>query len=84
MPFLLIAELLGYENYIPSFATASGQDILKGVNNASAAAGIRSESGQQMVTYLYPLASQSCLLYIYIYIYIYIERERERERERES
>ena len=53
MPFLLIAELLGYENYIPSFATASGQDILKGVNNASAAAGIRSESGQQMVTY-YP------------------------------
>ncbi|KAL0012823.1 hypothetical protein SO802_007931 [Lithocarpus litseifolius] len=44
----IIAELLGFENYIPSFATASGQDILKGVNYASAPAGIRSESGQQM------------------------------------
>ncbi|KAM4102271.1 hypothetical protein ACB094_05G211500 [Castanea mollissima] len=44
----IIAELLGFENYIPSFATPSGQDILKGINYASAAAGIHSASGQQM------------------------------------
>ena len=52
--FLIIAELLGFDNIlIPSYATTRGQDILKGVNYASGAAGIRSESGQQMVTY-YP------------------------------
>ena len=51
MHFLIIAELLGFDNYIPSYATTRGQDILKGVNYASGAAGIRSESGQQMVTY---------------------------------
>ena len=66
MPFLLIAELLGYENYIPSFATASGQDILKGVNNASAAAG----NGN--------IPIPTCLSKL-LAIYIYIERERERE-----
>uniref|UniRef100_A0A2N9HZN5 GDSL esterase/lipase n=1 Tax=Fagus sylvatica TaxID=28930 RepID=A0A2N9HZN5_FAGSY len=43
------AELLGFDNIlIPSYATTRGQDILKGVNYASGAAGIRSESGQQM------------------------------------
>uniref|UniRef100_A0A2N9HYQ9 SGNH hydrolase-type esterase domain-containing protein n=1 Tax=Fagus sylvatica TaxID=28930 RepID=A0A2N9HYQ9_FAGSY len=42
------AELLGFDDYIPSYATTRSQDILKGVNYASGAAGIRSESGQQM------------------------------------
>ena len=46
------AELLGFDNYIPPFVEASGQDILRGVNYASAAAGIREETGQQLVSFL--------------------------------
>ncbi|XP_030941420.1 GDSL esterase/lipase At1g29670-like [Quercus lobata] len=42
----IIAEHLGFNNSIPPFATASGQEILKGVNYASGAAGIREETGQ--------------------------------------
>ena len=34
--FFLAAEFLGFEDYIPSFAsTVGGEDILKGVNYAS-------------------------------------------------
>ncbi|KAM3693937.1 hypothetical protein ACJW31_07G022900 [Castanea mollissima] len=44
----IIAEHLGFNNSIPPFATASGQEILKGVNYASGAAGIREETGQQL------------------------------------
>jgi hypothetical protein len=40
---------LGFDDYIPPYVSASGQDILKGVNYASAAAGIREETGQQLV-----------------------------------
>ncbi|XP_030944447.1 GDSL esterase/lipase At1g29670-like [Quercus lobata] len=43
----IIAEHLGFNNSIPPFATARGQEILKGVNYASGAAGIREETGQQ-------------------------------------
>ncbi|XP_019169234.1 PREDICTED: GDSL esterase/lipase At5g45670-like [Ipomoea nil] len=44
-----VAELLGFnENDIPPYARARGQQILKGVNYASAAAGIRDETGQQL------------------------------------
>lgn len=45
----LSAELLGFNGYISPFATARGRDILRGVNYASAAAGIREETGQQLV-----------------------------------
>ncbi|XP_034698745.1 GDSL esterase/lipase At5g45670-like [Vitis riparia] len=44
----VIAELLGFDNYIPPYSSARGEDILKGVNYASAAAGIRDETGQQL------------------------------------
>jgi phospholipase/lecithinase/hemolysin len=44
----VIAEQLGFEDNIPPYATARGQQILKGVNYASAAAGIRPETGQQL------------------------------------
>ncbi|KAL9392298.1 hypothetical protein Peur_016218 [Populus x canadensis] len=44
----VIAEQLGFRNYIPPYATARGRDILGGVNYASAAAGIREETGQQL------------------------------------
>ncbi|KAK3206683.1 hypothetical protein Dsin_020729 [Dipteronia sinensis] len=44
----VITELLGFDDYISPYSTASGQDILRGVNYASAAAGIREESGQHL------------------------------------
>ncbi|GAA0144090.1 hypothetical protein Leryth_003143 [Lithospermum erythrorhizon] len=44
----VIAQLLGFEDYIPAYANARGEDILGGVNYASAAAGIREETGQQL------------------------------------
>ncbi|XP_076955220.1 GDSL esterase/lipase At5g45670-like [Bidens hawaiensis] len=43
-----VAELLGFDAYIPPYANAGGRAILKGVNYASAAAGIRDETGQQL------------------------------------
>jgi len=45
----LTAEQLGFNGYIPSYASARGRQILRGVNYASAAAGIREETGQQLV-----------------------------------
>ncbi|KDP21169.1 hypothetical protein JCGZ_21640 [Jatropha curcas] len=44
----VIAESLGFNGYISPYSTARGQDILRGVNYASAAAGIREETGQQL------------------------------------
>ncbi|KAJ7947210.1 GDSL esterase/lipase family [Quillaja saponaria] len=44
----VIAELLGFDGYIPPYTSARGQGILRGVNYASAAAGIREETGQQL------------------------------------
>ncbi|KAG6583934.1 GDSL esterase/lipase, partial [Cucurbita argyrosperma subsp. sororia] len=41
-------ELLGFDDYIPPYATARGRDILRGINYASAAAGIREETGRQL------------------------------------
>ena len=49
----LAAEFLGFDDYIPSFASTvgSGEDILKGVNYASGGSGIRPETGQHVVMY---------------------------------
>ncbi|KAK6123950.1 hypothetical protein DH2020_042295 [Rehmannia glutinosa] len=44
----VIAELLGFDDYIPPYASARGEQVLRGVNYASAAAGIRQETGQQL------------------------------------
>ncbi|XP_022892359.1 GDSL esterase/lipase At1g29670-like [Olea europaea var. sylvestris] len=44
----VIADLLGFKGYIPPYTTTRGRDILKGVNYASAAAGIREETGRQL------------------------------------
>ncbi|KAK3007492.1 hypothetical protein RJ639_014614 [Escallonia herrerae] len=44
----ILGELLGFDNFILPFATARGQDIQRGVNYASGAAGIRAETGQQV------------------------------------
>ncbi|KAJ4901548.1 GDSL esterase/lipase [Raphanus sativus] len=44
----VITELLGFDDYITPYAAARGEDILRGVNYASAAAGIREETGRQL------------------------------------
>ncbi|CAK7349757.1 unnamed protein product [Dovyalis caffra] len=44
----IMGELLGFEDFIPSFLIANGSEILKGVNYASGSAGIRHESGKQL------------------------------------
>jgi len=46
---LIAAQLLGFENFIPPFANINGSDILKGVNYASGAAGIRTETSMAKV-----------------------------------
>uniref|UniRef100_A0ACD5VV30 Uncharacterized protein n=1 Tax=Avena sativa TaxID=4498 RepID=A0ACD5VV30_AVESA len=43
-----ISRLLGFEDYIPAYAGANNDQLLSGVNFASAAAGIRDETGQQL------------------------------------
>ncbi|KAK6158003.1 hypothetical protein DH2020_005317 [Rehmannia glutinosa] len=43
-----IAELLGFDTFIPPFATAQENDIIKGLNYASGSAGIRDETGEQL------------------------------------
>uniref|UniRef100_A0A0D9V5L8 GDSL esterase/lipase n=1 Tax=Leersia perrieri TaxID=77586 RepID=A0A0D9V5L8_9ORYZ len=43
-----ISRLLGFNDYIPPYATATDEKLLTGVNFASAAAGIRDETGQQL------------------------------------
>ncbi|CAL1400766.1 unnamed protein product [Linum trigynum] len=44
----VIAEQLGFNGYIPPYVSARGQAVLRGVNYASAAAGIREETGRQL------------------------------------
>ncbi|XP_027338172.1 GDSL esterase/lipase At1g29670-like [Abrus precatorius] len=44
----IIGQLLGFQNFIPPFANLRGSDILKGVNYASGAAGIRIETGTHL------------------------------------
>ncbi|KAJ6333319.1 hypothetical protein OIU77_009228 [Salix suchowensis] len=44
----LTAQQLGFPNEIPPYATARGRSIIYGVNYASAAAGIREETGRQL------------------------------------
>ncbi|KAF7151938.1 hypothetical protein RHSIM_Rhsim02G0055800 [Rhododendron simsii] len=43
-----IPQFLGFDEYIPPFATARDQDILLGVNYGSGGAGIRDESGTEL------------------------------------
>ncbi|KAL7604277.1 GDSL esterase/lipase At1g29670 [Lactuca sativa] len=43
-----MAEHLGFNSRIPPFALSNGSDILLGLNYASAAAGIRSETGHHL------------------------------------
>lgn len=42
-------ELLGLKDYIPPYADSHNANLLPGINYASAAAGIRDETGQHLV-----------------------------------
>ncbi|CAH1440341.1 unnamed protein product [Lactuca virosa] len=44
----VVAQLLGFENFIPPFATARRDEIVQGVNYASGAAGILDETAEHM------------------------------------
>ncbi|KAJ8549409.1 hypothetical protein K7X08_033116 [Anisodus acutangulus] len=43
-----LAEHLGFDHYIPPFASATGYEILQGVNYASGSAGIRNDTGSHL------------------------------------
>lgn len=55
------AQLLGFENFIPPFATARREEIVRGVNYASGAAGIRDETAEHMVYFHYIILHYACL-----------------------
>lgn len=46
---IFAAQLLGFSNYIPPYARTRGPALLGGVNYASGAAGIRDETGNNLV-----------------------------------
>lgn len=43
------AQLLGFRTYIPPYSRTRGAALLRGVNYASGAAGIRDETGDNLV-----------------------------------
>ncbi|GJY63310.1 GDSL esterase/lipase [Tanacetum coccineum] len=47
----LIGEHLGFDEYIPTYAVATDEQINKGVNYASGSAGIREETGSHLTLY---------------------------------
>ncbi|XP_060200196.1 GDSL esterase/lipase At1g29660-like [Lycium barbarum] len=49
----LLAEHLGFDHYIPPFASATGDELLQGVNYASGYAGIRNETGSHVGDRIY-------------------------------
>lgn len=46
---LFAGQLLGFQNYIPPYSRTRGSALLRGVNYASGAAGIRDETGNNLV-----------------------------------
>ncbi|PIN12497.1 Triacylglycerol lipase [Handroanthus impetiginosus] len=44
----VLAQLLGFPNYIPPYARARGRALLRGANYASGASGIRDETGNNL------------------------------------
>ncbi|KAK1264090.1 GDSL esterase/lipase [Acorus gramineus] len=44
----VLAQLLGFRNFIPSYALAQSSSILRGLNYASGASGIRDETGNNL------------------------------------
>lgn len=46
---LVAGELLGFDEFIPTYATVTDQQMSRGVNYASGGAGIREETASHMV-----------------------------------
>lgn len=46
---IFAAQLLGFRNYIPPYERTRGAALIRGVNYASGAAGIRDETGANLV-----------------------------------
>ncbi|XP_020597494.1 GDSL esterase/lipase At1g33811 [Phalaenopsis equestris] len=44
----ILAQLLGFRNFIPSYSAVQRNEVLRGVNFASGAAGIRDETGNNL------------------------------------
>lgn len=57
---MYIAQLLGFPNYIPPYARVRGRNLLRGANYASGAAGIRDETGNNLV-YIHLIKYISCI-----------------------
>nr|GEY23469.1 GDSL esterase/lipase At1g29670-like [Tanacetum cinerariifolium] len=57
----IIGQLLGFSMFIPSYATASDQEINTGVNYGSGGAGIRDETGRNLT--LYRLGARKIAVY---------------------
>ncbi|XP_028054678.1 GDSL esterase/lipase At5g45670-like [Camellia sinensis] len=57
----IIGQRLGFDHFIPPFATARGRDILMGVNYASGGGGIRDETGMQLVIIFLLLYTLLCV-----------------------
>ncbi|KAK8959237.1 GDSL esterase/lipase [Platanthera guangdongensis] len=53
----VLAQLLGFRDYIPPYSTAQRNELLRGVNFASGAAGIRDETGNNLGEH-YPFTEQ--------------------------
>ncbi|GFQ02604.1 GDSL esterase/lipase at1g33811 [Phtheirospermum japonicum] len=49
----ILAQLLGFPNYIPPYARTRGRALLQGANYASGASGIRDEAGNNLVCFLF-------------------------------
>ncbi|KAI3796733.1 hypothetical protein L1987_39414 [Smallanthus sonchifolius] len=47
----IIGQLLGFSDFIPPYANTTNQDITRGVNYGSGAAGIRDETGSNLTLY---------------------------------
>lgn len=45
----IAAQLLGFRTFIPPYSRTRGRALLRGVNYASGAAGIRDETGNNLV-----------------------------------
>ncbi|ESR49601.1 GDSL esterase/lipase [Citrus sinensis] len=54
----VIAQLLGFGGFIPSYASARGDDILKGVNYASGGGGILNETARNNLGFVWSMNHQ--------------------------
>lgn len=54
------AQLLGFRDFIPPYVSTEGHAVLRGLNYASGASGIRDETGYNLVRILFVYILTSC------------------------